>query len=547
VIEVPIRVLPPEVANLIRAGEAIARPAQVAKELIENAIDAGATDIRVTLRDGGRSLVEVIDNGCGMSPEDLLLCVRRHATSKLDTGDIRDVSTLGFRGEALAAIGAVTHMVVSSRQRGAEHGWQVAVDNGAEAPLRPCGGAAGTRVEARDLFRAHPARAAFLGEARYEAALAKAAFADLALSRPGVAFRLDGGRKPLALPAASWEARVMAVMGRDFAENSLSFRGASGGLEVAGYVGLPTWGGHAAAGQHVLVNGRPVKDRTVSAALKAAFARVSKETAPAAVVALTLPPGSVDINVSPTKSEVRHKDAGAVSALVRGAVEAAVGGGGPRAAAAVSKLAEAAARAVAPGDLADGRRRPLGAALGMAAGRYVVSATHDGIVVTDLHAIHERHVFEQIRASARSLVPPRPLPAPVRVAVGEDAAALVAAKAGALSRLGLVLSVPEGGEVVVEAVPGALSDVDAAGLARDVAARLRDDPFSDPVGDRLDEMAALIACHAAFRGGDHLDAAALDAMLREIEGTPNAAQCMHGRPTSVALDKDSLDRIFGRS
>ena len=545
----PVRILPDAVINRIRAGEVVERPAQLVKELAENALDAGARTVRITLAGGGRELACVEDDGCGMDRGDLDLAVERQATSKLDSGDLSAVSTLGFRGEALTAIGAVCRLSVQSRTADAECGWSIAVENGAKGSLSPCAQRPGTRVEARGLFAAHPARASFLRRPRQEAAAAREAVEALAISRPDVAFFLEcDGRQALALPAADWEARVRAVMGAAFAENSVPFSAKAGGAAVRGRIGLPSWSGHVACGQRILANGRPVRDRTVAGALKAAFADVSRDTVPAAAVAITVDSASIDVNVHPAKAEVRWRDPAGIAALVRSAIAEALGASGPLSSAALSAQAAAAARPLSLGAEGDPEAQPLGRGLGMALGTFILSARHDGVVIVDAHAAHERLVHSRLkRAALDGGVAPRRLAAPLCVQVGEAAAALFEEHSAALASLGLAVQAADGGTVVVTAVPEPLRGTDAASLVLDVAAALSEDPHSDPLRQGLERICGLLACHAAVRSGSHLDPEAADRLLREMEASPDVASvCIHGRPTAAFLDRAALESLFRR-
>lgn len=543
-----VRLLPEALVRRIRAGEVVERPASLVKELVENALDAGSTRILVTLTSDCRSRIAIEDDGFGMGPGDLAMSVERHATSKLPGDDISLVGTFGFRGEALAAAAAAVHrLTVRSLAEGGDCAWEVSVERGRKGEPVPCARAQGTTVVAEGLFDDMPARAAFLKSPRTEVAAVRDVIDGAALSRPDVAFRLEvGEREVVSLQSSTWEARVDAVMGRSFAENSAPFALERGDMAVRGRLGLPAWRGHASAGQKILVNGRPVRDRTVSLALRSAFAAMSKELAPAAVVDLCLELSAVDANAHPTKAEVRLRDAEAVRSLVRDACIAAVSASGPLSPTALSEAAARLAVPVLGSDPGDRRRLPLGRPLGIALGHLAVSEAMDGIVLVDVHAAHERLVFERLRAAAAAGgFTSRPLPSPVVVEVGHRASALMAERAEALAAFGLEVQPLDDEAVAVLGLPDGIPAGEAKAVVLAVARGLLSDPLSDPLSTRLDEICALVSCHAAVRSGDELAPEALDALLREVEGA-GISTCQHGRPLAVRLASDRLDQLFGR-
>jgi DNA mismatch repair protein MutL len=583
-----IRLLPPEVVNRIAAGEVVERPAAAVKELVENALDAGASRIDVVLEDAGRALIAVADDGIGMSAEELALAVERHATSKLDGDDLDDIRSLGFRGEALPSIGAVARLAIASRKRGAEAAYAIAVDGGAKGAVRPAALKAGTRVEVRDLFYATPARLKFLKQPRTELDHAVEAVKRLAIARPDVAFAvLAEGRAPIryeARPASLLDdrlARLAEVVGREFAANALAIRAEREGLRLVGWAGLPTFARATAGAQYLFVNGRPVHDRLLAGAVRGAYADVlARDRHPMVALFLETPPAAVDVNVHPAKAEVRFRDGGLVRGLVVGAIRHALAAAGHRTATTVSAaalgafrdgrfaapprpahrgLAEAAAAwhaplpgtgrpaAAPPAEAADGAEHPLGAARAQLHETYIVAQTADGIVIVDQHAAHERLMFERIRAAvAAGGVGRQLLLIPEVVDLEEAAVERLATHAGDLARLGLVVERFGSGAVVVREAPAILGRTDVAGLVRDLADQLAEGREGRALADRLDAVCATMACHGSVRAGRRLTVAEMDALLRDMEATPLSGQCGHGRPTYVELKLADIERLFGR-
>ena len=550
----PIRILPDHVVRRIRAGETVGRPASAAKELVENALDAGALRIQVDVEDAGRSLLMVEDDGCGMIPEDLVLCGLPHATSKIsDERGLLCVSTYGFRGEAMASLATVAELTVSSRVRGANTGWRVKFGVPGLVEAEPCSRPAGTTlVEVRDLFAAHPARLAFLKAPKTELAAIRSVIENAALSRPQTAFILNsGGRQILSYPPADPASRIAAVAAGGLAANSLQVDHSAGTMHLRGLAGLPAWRGHAGGGQRFLVNGRPVQDRTLAQALRAAYSDLSGASAPSAILMLELPPGEVDVNCHPAKAEVRFRDAAAVHAFVRTAVRTALSGG---AAPAVSAMAyavrQAASLAMVPVDLdenTDRRLLPLGKAVGLVLDGYTVAETLQGLVLIDTHAMAERAAYERLLSGALDGgAEARRLGSPVMLDVGAEAAAAVEEEAGALLQLGFDLHAIDGTALCVAAVPSFLPDRLVEDAVRSIAADLAGHSPSGAARDVLADICARMACHAAFRFGDDATPEQLDAMLREFERTPHISTCMHGRPTVMALPLADLQRGFGR-
>jgi DNA mismatch repair protein MutL len=600
----PIRVLPPTVVNRIAAGEVVERPASAVKELVENAIDAGATRIEVTLRDGGRSLISVVDDGCGMSAEELALAVERHATSKLPDDDLTHIATLGFRGEALPSIGAVGRLSITSRRAGSDSAWTLTVEGGAKGAVQPAALGQGTRVELRDLFYATPARLKFLKAVRTEVDHAEDVINRLAMAHPAIAFTLMDDAKPvlrlnaaaadlLSDAAAARLARLAQVMGRDFADNALRLDVVREGVRLTGHIGLPTLNRATSAQQYLFVNGRTVRDRLLHGAVRGAYQDfLARDRHPLVALFLEVPAEAVDVNVHPAKAEVRFRDAGLVRGLIVGACKHALADAGHRAATTVATaalgsfrpvqmpsgwrpnaalprgFAETAAAAYAPldgapelqGVLAPAARAampepangaasdyPLGAARAQLHETYIVAQTADGIVIVDQHAAHERLVYERMKheLAARG-IERQALLIPEIVELEGAAADRLIARRDELAELGLVIEAFGPGAVVVREVPALLGVADVKGLVRDLADELAE--FGQALGlkERLEEICGTMACHGSVRAGRLLTAAEMNALLREMESTPHSGQCNHGRPTYVELKLADIERLFGR-
>jgi DNA mismatch repair protein MutL len=581
-----IRQLPPVVVNRIAAGEVIERPAAAVKELIENAIDAGARHIEVVLRDGGQSLIAVVDDGAGMSRDELVLAVERHCTSKLPDDDLLHIAALGFRGEALPSIGAVSRLSIVSRPPGAGNAWEIRVEAGAKRAPVPAAHPPGTRVEVRDLFFATPARLKFLKTARSERDHAVDAVKRLAMAYPGIAFTVTGddGRTLLRLPAeppgaAGRRARLAALLGRDFAENSVAVEAEREGYRLAGLIGLPTLNRGLPRDQYLVVNGRPVRDRLLHGAVRAAYQDVlARDRHPVVALFLDAPPEEIDVNVHPAKAEIRFREAGRVRGLVVGALRHALGEAGHRASTTVSEAALAAFRApAAPGfsfppprpspglaePAADFLRPdppaepapppqpaaepPLGRARAQLHGTYIVAETASGIVLVDQHAAHERLVYERMKEGlAAHGVARQTLLLPEVVELDAAAAARLAARSGELAEFGLVLEAFGPGAVIVREVPALLPGLDIAALVRDLADELAEWDAALSLKERVEAVCGTLACHSSVRAGRRLSPAEMDALLRQMEATPNSGQCNHGRPTYVTLALADIERLFGR-
>ncbi len=589
-----IRQLAPETVNRIAAGEVIERPASVVKELVENALDAGAREIEVVTAGGGLSLIRVTDDGSGMPPEDLLLAVERHATSKLNEDDLFDIRTLGFRGEALPSIGSVAVLSIASRPPARRDGFEIAVQRGEKSGLKPAAINAGTRVEVRELFSATPARLKFLKSERAENMAVSETVKRLAMAHPDVGFSLTTGeRVGLRLPRCAATAdgllqRLGRIMGAEFMADALEISGERDGVRILGFAGLPTLHRPDAGQQFLFVNGRPVRDKVLVGAVRAAYGDlIPKGRHPLLALFVTLDPGDVDVNVHPTKAEVRFRDGGRVRALMIGAIQHALEGAGHRASArgggltletlarsAVAPpfaaertptyippgLAEAMqapfagfdapsadARAHAAPVAADLLDRPLGAARAQLHETYIVAQTRSSVVIVDQHAAHERLVYERMKAMlANGGVARQGLLIPAIVDVGDDAAQALAEREAELAELGLVVEPFGAGAVAVREVPALLGDTDVAGLVRDLAAEISSEGQGFSLRDRLEAICSRMACHGSVRAGRRLAPEEMNALLREMEATPYSGQCNHGRPTYVELKLADIERLFGR-
>ncbi len=599
-----LRRLPDYLVNRIAAGEVIERPAAVVKELVENAIDASANDIEITIAEGGQSLVAVADDGVGMTLTAMTMAVERHVTSKLTGDDLLDIHTLGFRGEALPSIGAVARMTLTSRAAdSADQAWSLVVDGGVVNDPQPAARQKGTRVEVRDLFYATPARLKFLRSARAETTAIVDTVNQLAMARPDIGFRLVSGQRRLARYDAAQAtlddprlSRLAAIMGRDFADNAVPIEAARDGARLCGYAGLPTFNRGHARQQFFFVNGRPVRDRLVIGAIRGAYQDLlARDRHPLVALYLDLDPHEVDVNVHPTKAEVRFRDSGSIRGLIVGALRHALDAAGFRAASTTAQFALGAARpALAPGStpgtsgpsrwqvphppsqamadaaaafqapLADAgpaarltepptespppeASYPLGAARGQVHNTYIVAETEDSLVIVDQHAAHERLVYERmVNALNKGGVERQMLLMPEIVELDMAAAQGLAGRAEQLAELGLVLEAFGDGAVLVREVPALLGTVDVAGLVRDLADEVAEIEQALGLKQRLHEVCATMACHGSVRAGRALTAPEMNALLREMERTPHSGQCNHGRPTYVELKRADIERLFGR-
>ncbi len=596
-----IRLLSETTVNRIAAGEVIERPAAAAKELVENALDAGATRIAVCLDGGGIDRLEVTDNGIGMSADELALCVLRHATSKLTDDNLVRITTLGFRGEALPSIGAAARLQITSRAHGTDHANVIAVEGGHVADVAPSAGAPGTRVVVRDLFFATPARRKFLKSPRIEAEHAEAVVRRLALSAPGVAFRLElDGRVVFEAPAQPRIERVAALLGAEAAAVMLPISEERDGLRISGYACSPAVTRATPAEQTLIVNRRPVADPVLRTGVRVAYRDVIAAGRHAIVALyLDLPPDELDVNVHPAKTELRFRDASAVRSLVIGSVRRALGvgtgqvvpmpslgsplgrgygaswsrpawsypapplalsaGGFPGGNLAEAQLpfagAPAARQVARPEPLSDDPSPdypaldyPLGAPVAQVLDTYIIAVAADGaLVLVDQHAAHERLTHEAIRTQMLDgAVRAQPLLLPSVVDLPANDVARLVARAGDLARLGLELEEFGAGAILVRALPAALGATEAGPLLRDLADEFADADEQTVLSARLDAVIARMACHGSIRAGRKLGQAEMSALLRQMEATPRAATCSHGRPTVLKLSKADIERMFGR-
>ncbi len=596
--------------NRIAAGEVIERPAAAVKELVENALDAGATRIDIAIRGGGRALIRVADNGHGMTAEDLTLAIERHATSKTDGADLLDIRSFGFRGEALPSIGAVSRLSLTSRVAGAAQAWRISVEAGTIVPPEPAALSGGTVAELRDLFFATPARLKFLKTERAETGAIVEAIRRLAMAHPGVGFTLKGEERTLFEARAETgdlfegrRARLMTVMGRDFASAALAIDAEREGVRLTGYASIPTDHRATAQAQHLFVNGRPVRDRMLVGAARGAYADVvPRGRHPALALFVDLDPQMVDVNVHPAKTEIRFRDPAGVRGLIVGALRQALAGAGHRGVALSDMgalgapaspglpgagpryampsrppprlpqgLAEEAtawqgpsaadmrqagmdvggwstreATVPAPLPPSDALDLPLGVPRAQLHETYIVSQTSEGIVLVDQHAAHERLVYERMKADMAQGIARQGLLIPEIIELPPGDADALLTHAQTLERFGLVIEHFGTDAVCVRETPAMLGEVDTPALIRDLAENAECLAEANAVDDRLRHVCATMACHGSVRAGRRLNHAEMDALLREMEATPNSGTCNHGRPTSITLTLPEIERLFAR-
>jgi DNA mismatch repair protein MutL len=601
----PVRQLSESMVNRIAAGEVVERPASVVKELVENALDAGARRIDVLTDGGGRRLIRITDDGDGMTHDDLGLAVERHATSKLDGNDLMSIHTLGFRGEALPSIGSVARLTISTRHADEPHAWTLTVDGGAKSEIKPAALSQGTTVEVRDLFYPTPARLKFMKTDRSEAEAVREVVRRLAMSRPDVAFTLAGEeRAPVTWGVAADNlARLGDVMGADFRANAIAIEAEREGVKLTGFAALPTLSRANSLGQYLFVNGRPVRDKVLVGAVRAAYADyLPRDRHPLLALFVTIEAREVDVNVHPAKTEVRFRDGGLVRGLIVRAIKDALAREGQRAAttgggATIATFRPAAmprgsydwrrsparpmgfapnantnlrsATALGFADVAqtafdvgapaadtsvarfepqpDLIERPLGAARAQVHETYIVSQTRDGLVIVDQHAAHERIVYESMKAAlAKTGVARQILLIPEIVELDEGDAARLVSRADELSRFGLGIESFGPGAVAVRETPSMLGEIDVQGLVRDLAEHMAEWDDELPLERRLLHVSATMACHGSVRAGRRLKPEEMNALLREMEAVPNSGQCNHGRPTYVELKLTDIEKLFGR-
>lgn len=592
-----LRQLPEHLVNMIAAGEVIERPSAAIKELIENAIDASSRRIQVSVRDGGKTFLSVTDDGEGMNKDELPMSVERHVTSKMPGDNLTELNWLGFRGEALPSIGAVSRLRLTSRKQGSDQAWQMTVEAGAKGVLVPGALSVGTVVEVSDLFFSTPARLKFMKTVRSETTAVVDVVKQLAMVRPDITFSLTCDAKQRLHYDASQgnliETRLLRlshIMGKDFAENAIPITGQRDDISLSGFVGLPTLNRGNARLQFIFVNGRPVRDRLLIGALRAAYRDLlARDRYPLAALFIELAHSAVDVNVHPTKAEVRFREPGVVRGLIVGALRHALDAVGHRASTTVSHAALGAARLEPQDTFRNSATKlmnsgqtlwgsqakhsesgtpeapplaraedvstesdspvgfPLGAARGQVHGTYVFAQTSDGLVIVDQHAAHERLVYEQMKQSlAENGVARQVLLIPEIVEMAPERVQCLCERSAELANLGLMLEPFGEGAVLVRETPALLGQVDAIGLVHDLVEAIESLSASLPLKERLEEVCSTIACHGSIRAGRSLNIEEMNTLLRQMESTPRSGQCNHGRPTYVELKLSDIERLFGR-
>ncbi|MDA7425122.1 DNA mismatch repair endonuclease MutL [Thalassococcus lentus] len=601
-----IRQLDETAINRIAAGEVVERPASAVKELVENAVDAGARRVTIEVADGGKTLIRVIDDGCGMTAEDLPLALSRHATSKIDGSDLLDIHSFGFRGEALPSLGAVGRLTIQSRVRGGD-AHEITVNGGQIGAIRPCAINPGTIITLRDLFFATPARLKFLRTDRSERQAISDVIKRLAMAEPSVGFTLrdvSGGNERVLFRADPEEGdlfdalrgRLGRVIGTEFIENALAIDAEREGFRLTGYAALPTYSRGSSVAQYLFVNGRPVQDKLLIGALRGAYADfLSRDRYPAAALFIDCDPHLVDVNVHPAKSEVRFREAGLVRGLIVSSLRHALAGAGHRASSTVAGATLGAMRpepmsprvyqmdrpslgartsayqAQAPAgfaELADTysarvveaeppvdaqidtpvETLPLGAARGQVHENYIIAQTGDGMVIVDQHAAHERLVYEKLKNQmAENGVAAQALLIPEVVELSADDRDRLLALSDDLYKMGMGIEPFGGTAIAVRETPAILGEVNAEALLRDVLDELADFGSSQLVQEKVEAILSRVACHGSIRSGRRMRAEEMNALLREMEATPHSGQCNHGRPTYVELKLSDIERLFGRT
>ena len=590
-----IRQLDETAINQIAAGEVVERPASAIKELVENAIDAGASRIDVDYADGGKRLIQVTDNGCGIASEDLALAMSRHATSKIDGSDLLNIQSFGFRGEALPSLGAVGKLTLTSRTATGS-GAELQVMGGQLSPVRPAAMQPGTRATLRDLFYATPARLKFLRSDRAEAQAIADVVKRLAMAEPAIAFSLRDtvtDRMVFQVQAeqgdmfSALRGRLGQIMGRDFVDNAIAVDAEREGINLTGFAGLPTYSRGAAVAQYLFVNGRPVRDKLLLGALRGAYADfLSRDRHPAVALFVECDPPLVDVNVHPAKSEVRFREPAMVRGLIVSGLRHALAETGHRASTTVSSaalgaftpeptgqprvyqmdrprnapgysgLAETAtmfepqpsARVEEDAPQVEAQHRPLGAARAQLHENYILSQTEVGLVIVDAHAAHERLVYEKLKAQmANTGVGAQALLIPEVISLSEGDMALLMEQNATLSQMGLSIEPFGQGAVAVQSVPALLGHVDVQRLVLDIVDELSDGGTQQSLQTQLDAILSRVACHGSVRTGRRMQADEMNALLREMEATPHSGQCNHGRPTYVSLAMSDIEKLFGRT
>jgi DNA mismatch repair protein MutL len=574
-----IRRLPPELINRIAAGEVVERPASALKELVENSLDAGASQVSIRLYAGGLELIEVSDDGSGMSPDEMRLALERHATSKLADDAIDRVTSFGFRGEALPSIASVSRLTLESRVRGSD-GWRIEIDHGEAKGEGPAALPPGTRIRVEGLFDKVPARRKFLRSPRAEYAACLDAVKRLAMARSDVGLTLDhDGRRILSLLPTEPPTRIAELLTHELDRHGVGIDCVRDGLRLTGVISLPTFNRGVADQQYLFVNSRPVKDRLLVGALRAAYRDlIARDRHPIAALFVEVPLDEVDVNVHPAKTEVRFRDAAAVRGLIIGGLRHALDEESQRSAAreqvaapvmwttsasyrpqpslAIAAVNEEQAIFEPVTFVPQARAEPateavptfpLGVARGQVAATYIVAEAEDGLVIVDQHAAHERLVLERMRAAREGgSVARQALLIPEVVELEEPECDRLEGAATELGDMGLDIERFGPTAILVRSVPAALGKTDVGGLLADLAAEIAELGGPMSLRDKLDHVAATIACHGSVRAGRVLSVAEMNALLREMEVTPRSGQCNHGRPTWVKLGHTEIEKLFGR-
>ena len=608
---ISIRRLPAQTVNRIAAGEVVERPASVIKELVENAIDAGATQVDIRYEDGGRAAITITDDGKGMSPEELPIAIERHATSKLSPNDVGEwdllnIHSMGFRGEALPSIGSISRLTITSQTESDDSAWEILVEGGTQSGPKPAPrvGMRGTRVDVRDLFYATPARLKFLKSERSESLAISDIVKRLAMANPAVGMTLsNGSRTTLKVARQSDDqegrlARLSAILGADFGQNAIEIDQEREGIHLTGFAGLPTYSRGNSQHQYLFVNGRPVRDKLLYGALRGAYQDfLARDRHPVVALYIDLPSDHVDVNVHPAKTEVRFRNPGLVRGLIVSALRHSLAAAGHRASTTVSDYALSRIQAEQPQyafqqnynrplngapypavqpvdgglngstsnnygfsakvedvdseynhqEIQDFTANPLGAARAQLHETYVVAQTGDGIVIVDQHAAHERLVYERMKtAMAGTGVERQALLIPDIVDLGETDAARVLARAEELAEMGLVIEPFGTGAVAVRETPALLGEMNIQSLLRDLADDISEYDEALSLKEKFEHVCGTMACHGSVRAGRRLNAAEMNALLRQMEDTPHSGQCNHGRPTYVELKLADIERLFGR-
>ena len=605
-----LRRLPQNMINKIAAGEVIERPAAVVKELVENSIDAGATSIEVHILDGGQSLISVADDGCGMSVKELSLSVERHATSKLPDDDLINIRYLGFRGEALPSIGAVSQLEIISRTVDAENGWRIKVEGGMITDPEPVAASRGTLVKVSNLFFATPARLKFLKSARTEQNRIIEIFKRIAMANPKIAFTLSAEKKqifnflqPIEDLLDERLRRLTAIIGSDFAKNTIEVSASRDGFNLTGYAGLPTFNRSNSSIQFLFVNSRPVTDRMLFGALRGAYQGfLASNRYPIVALFLKAPPDLVDVNVHPSKTEVRFQDQGLVRGLIVGAIKHALSEGGFKTSTTVTEAALGAMKAqiyqnipsplnrgtlsnkttqtedfqktlsppTNPNDTlpfidhapsaqndtatpshnsSDNKNTyPLGVARGQLHETYIIAQSDDGIIIVDQHAAHERLVEEKIKESlSKGRLKTQCLLIPEVIDLTPEDCDHLITNSNELTKMGLVFEKFGASAIIVRETPALLGEFNIKGLFQDLADDIKSYNEALTLKDRINSVSATMACHWSIRAGRRLNADEMNSLLREMEATPHSGQCSHGRPTYVEIKLNDIEKLFGRT